>query len=57
MDAIPDAELLPFFKSAYAREGGLTEKLLDTFEKHLQDQGLETAESQVIDATIIPMLI
>jgi hypothetical protein len=36
--------------------GGLIEKLLDTFEKHLQDQGLETAESQIIDATIIPIL-
>lgn len=51
----PAPKLLLCFKNAYAR-GWMIEKLLDTFEKHLQDQGLETAESQIIDATIIPIL-
>jgi hypothetical protein len=47
---------LLLFSRTPTQGGGLIEKLLDTFEKHLQNQGLETAESQIIDATIIPIL-
>jgi len=54
MNSIPDATTVAFFRERLWH-AGVIEELLEVFDNHLHAQGYQEKESQIIDATLVPV--